>query len=67
MCHCMSGYENRRGKLALIIVYRYVKRVEEFWVYGFFFSFVVNCIISYIINYYNYNLNEFNLWFELSS
>lgn len=31
MCQCyMPGYENRRGNTALIIVYRYVKRIEKF-------------------------------------
>jgi len=47
----MPGYENRRGNSALIIVYRYVKRVKEFG----FTVFFICCyfIISYIINYYS--------------
>jgi len=58
----MPGYENRRGNSAFIIVYRYVKRVEEFGFTVFFICCYFN--ISYIIKknyslvgYCPYNLN----------
>jgi len=41
MCQCcMPGYDKRRGNSALI-VYRYVKRVEEFGFTVFFFHLLL--------------------------